>query len=130
MGKLQELWEKQKREIASNAAAHLAGETVRYVVLAQTRLPNWLAPIPFAALYGVKKCALVVTDRSVCVVQMPMLSPTKVSGIIEKHEISTGQVRRDGGAVCVGQTKVWPISNALMKAELDGVLRAVAAEAR
>jgi hypothetical protein len=123
MGKLQELWEKQKSDIARNAAPHLdPGETVRYVVLGQTRLPNWLAPIPFAALYGVKKCAVVVTDRSVYVVAMPMLSPTKVVGVVEKRELTSASLKREGGAVLVGNTKIWPVNNAFMNAELTGAL--------
>ena len=126
MSRLQDLWEKQKRQIATAAASHLeAGENVRYVVLAQTKLPNWLAPVPFAAFFGVQKRVLVVTDRSVCVFAMPMLSPTKVSGIVERHAITAGALRREGGAVYVGSSKLWPVGNALMRGELDGAITAV-----
>ena len=126
--KLQELWQKQKQKIADAAAPHLTpGDTPRFIILAQTKLPNWLGPIPLSAIYGVKKRAVVVTKDNVYVLAMPMLSPTKVSGLVDKRGLDTAQMRRGGmGSIYVGELKLWPMANSLMRSEVDGALERAA----
>lgn len=126
-GKLHELWLKQKGQIAEAARPFLPpGATARFVILSQTRLPNWLAPLPFSAIYGVKKRAVLVTDEMVYLLEMPLLSPTKVSGVVESHPLSGATLRGGGmGALYVGSTKLWwPSGSGPIRHEVEEALRA------
>jgi|WetSurMetagenome_2_1015567.scaffolds.fasta_scaffold309644_2 hypothetical protein len=124
--KIRELWQKQKQRIAEAAGPYLKpGETVRFVILAQTRLPNWLAPVPFGVIYGVRKRVIIVTDQNVSVLAMPMLSPTNVSGLVVQHPLRSSGLRLGSmGAIYVGQLRLWlfPMAKELKRAEVDGAL--------
>ena len=129
LSKFQELWLKQKQQIADEAKPFLPpGETPQFIILSQTKLPNWLAPLPFSAIYGVKKRAVVVTDQHIYLLDMPLLSPTKVSGVIEKYPLEGANLKRGAmGCIQLGSTKVWPVGSRQIGREVEGALQSAGA---
>jgi len=124
---LEQLWQKQKQKITEAASPYLEpGDTPKFLFLAQTRVPYRWMPLPFSALYGAKKRCVIVTDRHLYLLNMPLASPTKVSGLVDKHPLSDTVLTKSSlGSLKVQDLRVWPVTSKLHRREVEGAVQFV-----
>jgi len=106
---LEKLWQQQRQKIVESAQPYLQpGETVKFVFIAQTVLPSWLAPLPWAGLYGSRKRAVIIGDQNAYILRMSIWKPTDVFGVIEKYPLASANFSHGTlGSIKIGNTRLW-----------------------